>query len=707
MAKDGGLQPLDELLREKHYRQTYVILNPKGRADVDGREVLFCCGNWSYRGVVQFNGLKVSLKELPVLIASLQKQQGILRYYANSNSIPVDSYFHEPLQLVNEAANFFGQQMTSEETEDELNRLSKSCPWINDDSSTTYFELSLDGVPKCMDNVSLIASKTYVRGLIIISVYFEGCMYYMLQAGEGDQALLDVRFPDITRRGQGMHLASYSFPHLPFSKLTLWLLLDGGGKDEFVSAKELPKIRTISVSSRNYQQTYLILKSAWEGAVPQLSVHHDVLFRFGSWCYAGRVQLIPSLSLGDLPFVIPALRMQQSRLEYLCDAGSVPTTSAFSGAMDFIQKHEPIIEQLIEQSSDALTALIERLNRMGVGEAVSQWLEGDPKNSFFEFKMHPDEDLFSSFNALELVASKSYHASGIITTLIMYQYTIYVCLADGSKENPLLDSSFPDIAGKGRGYQISAYPEGIPEWPSLRKVSVWQTVAALEQEFNSRAAAIAQGKGALSVSVSSGEIGDLIAGALDYAGASAKGGRDDDDQDGAGTGGAKAAQFSSSSSSSARQDAEAEEGAAPAMAEAKQAEDAVLSSYSANAAKVVVAASSSSSTAALAAAKGEKADEDAVGSRGDDGFSSSSSASAGAAVGAGGATAAAESKALPFNTPGKDQFSSTRMARPHHLPKMESLSRKLDEIKKSMGDGDADVPWDASGRPVLGGSSKK
>jgi hypothetical protein len=47
------------------------------------------------------------------------------------------------------------------------------------------------------------------------------------------------------------------------------------------------------------------------------------------------------------------------------------------------------------------------------------------------------------------------------------------------------------------------------------------------------------------------------------------------------------------------------------------------------------------------------------------------------------------------------------MARPHHLPKMESLSRKLDEIKKSMGDGDADVPWDASGRPVLGGSSKK
>ncbi len=56
-----------------------------------------------------------------------------------------------------------------------------------------------------------------------------------------------------------------------------------------------------------------------------------------------------------------------------------------------------------------------------------------------------------------------------------------MCLTDASNENPLLDSRFPDISGKGRGYQVQAYPQGSPDWPSLRKVSVWQTVGALEQ----------------------------------------------------------------------------------------------------------------------------------------------------------------------------------------------------------------------------------
>ncbi len=53
-------------------------------------------------------------------------------------------------------------------------------------------------------------------------------------------------------------------------------------------------------------------------------------------------------------------------------------------------------------------------------------------------------------------------------------------------ENPLLDSRFPDVSGKGRGYQIEAFSNGTPEWEELRKVSVWQTVSALEQVRFSR-----------------------------------------------------------------------------------------------------------------------------------------------------------------------------------------------------------------------------
>ena len=41
--------------------------------------------------------------------------------------------------------------------------------------------------------------------------------------------------------------------------------------------------------------------------------------RFGSWCYSGTVQLTPALALVDIPHVIPALRMQQSKLDFMCD----------------------------------------------------------------------------------------------------------------------------------------------------------------------------------------------------------------------------------------------------------------------------------------------------------------------------------------------------------------------------------------------------
>lgn len=62
------------------------------------------------------------------------------------------------------------------------------------------------------------------------------------------------------------------------------------------------------------------------------------------------------------------------------------------------------------------------------------------------------------------------------------QFTVYVSLLDNNGESPLLDSRFPDVSGKGRGYQLQAYNEGDREdWPSLRKVSIWQTVNALEQ----------------------------------------------------------------------------------------------------------------------------------------------------------------------------------------------------------------------------------
>jgi hypothetical protein len=58
----------------------------------------------------------------------------------------------------------------------------------------------------------------------------------------------------------------------------------------------------------------------------------------------------------------------------------------------------------------------------------------------------------------------------VVLITIWFQGTFYVVLGDGATEQPLLDSRFPDVSGRGRGYQIRATPSGREDWPALRKV---------------------------------------------------------------------------------------------------------------------------------------------------------------------------------------------------------------------------------------------
>lgn len=203
------------------YNQTYIIMTgeTKESKNEDGHEVFFRCGNWCYKGRVQFNGLRISVSDLPLLIPVLQRQQGSLRYYCNASSIPSTSGYSEPLTFLNDVSNFVGSEMLSENIDKELRKMATVFPWIDEDDSKTYFELSLNTIPSFMNNVGLVATKTYTRGLIILSIYFDSTVYFLIQSGEGDQALLDVRFPDVSSHGQGLHLATYNDPSVPWKKI--------------------------------------------------------------------------------------------------------------------------------------------------------------------------------------------------------------------------------------------------------------------------------------------------------------------------------------------------------------------------------------------------------------------------------------------------------------------------------------------------------
>lgn len=82
------------------YNQTYLIFPPdhtpsdeeKGSGSSSSgvsnqRDVFFRCGNWCYRGPIDFNGARVGTADLPVLIPTLQRQQSSLRYFCNATRL--------------------------------------------------------------------------------------------------------------------------------------------------------------------------------------------------------------------------------------------------------------------------------------------------------------------------------------------------------------------------------------------------------------------------------------------------------------------------------------------------------------------------------------------------------------------------------------------------------------------------------------------
>ena len=207
----------------------------------------------------------------------------ICQYNVCYISVRIHQDVSQPIDFLTKACEFVAEEITSQHVDNELRKWSSVFPWIDDDKATTYFELALDA-PSCMENVALVASKTYNRGLIIIGIYCESMFYFVILPGEGEQHLLDVRFPNVSSHGQGLHIASYREETPFWRKLTLWHTVAGGPV-----VKELPKHTpktTTNLASSKYIQTYCILRSDTNTS-GGLSVQHDALFRFGSWCYAG------------------------------------------------------------------------------------------------------------------------------------------------------------------------------------------------------------------------------------------------------------------------------------------------------------------------------------------------------------------------------------------------------------------------------------
>lgn len=183
-----------------------------------------------------------------------------------------------------------------------------------------------------------------------------------------------------------------------------------------------------------------------------------------------QVELVPKLSLEDLPYVIPALRVQQRNLKFVSDIKSLPSSNKFFTPLEYASKSLLYMETEAAGAEGYLRNLVSKEN-----DNRQHWLESDSNNakSFFEFNCIHDRDLKEMLHDVELIATKSYNPNGVVSIAVYHAGCWYLTLNEGN-DYPLLDSKFPDISTKGQGYHIQSYPRGLHHWRQLRKLSVWR-----------------------------------------------------------------------------------------------------------------------------------------------------------------------------------------------------------------------------------------
>lgn len=467
-------------LNAKGYNQTYIVRSADINADEQDtwacRETLFRCGNYCYEGIVKLsyqNAFEMTLKgpcvciaksifintlflksffsDIPHLIPKIQQQQHNLSYSCKSPDIPVSSIYHGPIHAFEGAQDLLARELASDKIMSKITHLRKKNRWMENDS--IYFELVGDA-SYLFPEILFICSKvyTYANELLYNIIYFEGTIYVTIEEMKGEQPLIDINFPDLSCGGQDAVLSLFGDEDLPWLKLSIWQLKP----PRIWKEQTPPQHEQRDLSSDCYVQSYCILKSQDGGD------ERDVMFRYGSWCYSGRVELASTLSLDDLPALIPILRLQQSKLSFESDISKI-VRSTFASALEYASMAASVMEVEAMSSENFIKSLICREGP----KTHSHWLEDDKFTCVFEFSCTSNHIL----DNVEMIATKSFQPRYTATS-IYHDGSFFLMLHENGNEQPLLDSNFPDLSIRTQRHLVQSYPSGLSSWSQLRKLSI-------------------------------------------------------------------------------------------------------------------------------------------------------------------------------------------------------------------------------------------
>jgi len=211
------------------------------------------------------------------------------------------------------------------------------------------------------------------------------------------------------------------------------------------------------------------------------------LFRFGSWIYAGGVDFsVPTLRLGDVPFVLPAVQKQQGRLGFLCEANAMPGEHPLTPMLQSFMGAVSVLKAEMEDAQEEVAEL--------AAQSVNGWIDEEWAASFFELSFVPTSvpgippspagGPGAGLAGAEVIAAKVYlfGGTGVVLHCVWYASSLYCVLADSVEDLPLLDVAFPDVTARNRVVQVRSYEErtarklaaAFPGCPMPKALRVWE-----------------------------------------------------------------------------------------------------------------------------------------------------------------------------------------------------------------------------------------
>lgn len=212
-------------------------------------------------------------------------------------------------------------------------------------------------------------------------------------------------------------------------------------------------------------QTYCIFKACDGGGVGGEGAEdpneREVVFRYGEQVYNGHMDIgVGELSLSSVPAVLAVLQARANQLPRIGLLREVSPRSHIRPVLDELKSATSFLEQAITDSEKKL----HEMSQLG----ITAWIDEDWARSYFELQTAHSEDLEN----VDIIVCKVYIRQ-VQMNIIYHKCSYYVALVDAEAggEQPLLDSTFPDVSTRSRGYQVATYSHS-----SYRKLSLWQVL---------------------------------------------------------------------------------------------------------------------------------------------------------------------------------------------------------------------------------------